>query len=152
MPRYAALIYEPKENEGAGTEAAWSQLMAEYTDFGDTAGAAGVIGGGEALQPTATADTPPAAQLVRTQCNKFSLADQTSCDACLGTWGSPRRAAPNMNYTRSSDATGIEKGAGYQKGPSRTPTPRSGARSHAGAMRTASSARPVLSARQVARV
>ena len=31
--------------------------MQEYIDFGATAGAAGVIGGGEALQPTPTATT-----------------------------------------------------------------------------------------------
>ena len=58
MPRYAALIYEPRTNEGTGTEADWAKVMAEYTDFGQTAGAAGVIsGGGEALQPTTTATT-----------------------------------------------------------------------------------------------
>ena len=57
MPRYAALIYEAKATEGTGTDEDWARVMAEYTDFGDTAGAAGVIGGGEALQPTATATT-----------------------------------------------------------------------------------------------
>ena len=57
MPRYAALIYEPASNEGTGTPADWAKTMAEYTDFGDTAGAAGVIGGGEALQASATATT-----------------------------------------------------------------------------------------------
>jgi len=57
MPRYAALIYEAKATEGTGTEEDWAKVMAEYTDFGQTAGAAGVIGGGEALQPTTTATT-----------------------------------------------------------------------------------------------
>lgn len=57
MPRYAALIYEPRTNEGTGTEEDWAKVMAEYSDFGETAGAAGVIGGGEALQATTTATT-----------------------------------------------------------------------------------------------
>ncbi|MCE9622676.1 MAG: YciI family protein [Actinomycetia bacterium] len=57
MPRYAALIYEARSNEGTGTPEDWAKTMAEYTDFGDTAGAAGVIGGGEALQPTSSATT-----------------------------------------------------------------------------------------------
>ena len=56
MPRYAALIYgaeptaEPDPQE-------WGIVMAEYMHFGETAGAAGVIGAGEALQPTTTATT-----------------------------------------------------------------------------------------------
>jgi hypothetical protein len=56
MPRYAALIYgaeptsEPSPDE-------WGAVMAEYIHFGETAGAAGVIGGGEALQDTKTATT-----------------------------------------------------------------------------------------------
>ena len=56
MPRYAALIYgveptaEPDPQE-------WGEVMAQYMHFGETAGAAGVIGGGEALQPTTTATT-----------------------------------------------------------------------------------------------
>lgn len=57
MPRYAALIYEPAANEGQGSPDDWAKIMAEYTAFGTEAGAAGVIGGGEALQPTATATT-----------------------------------------------------------------------------------------------
>ena len=57
MPRYAALIYGPTEMEGQGTPEQWAQVMSEYEAFGQTAGAAGVIGGGEALQPTATATT-----------------------------------------------------------------------------------------------
>ena len=57
MPRYAALIYEPAEGAGTGTEEDWATVMAEYTAFGETAGAAGVIGGGEALQPPNTATT-----------------------------------------------------------------------------------------------
>ena len=57
MPRYAALIYEPAETAGQGTEEDWAKIMAEYTEFGATAGAAGVVGGGEALQPPSTATT-----------------------------------------------------------------------------------------------
>ena len=57
MPRYAALIYgsPPDQNEGSPEE--WAQIMAEYNDFGATAGAAGVLAGGEALQDTTTATT-----------------------------------------------------------------------------------------------
>ncbi len=57
MPRYAALIYENRSNEGTGTPEDWAKVFAEYSDFGDTAGAAGVLGGGEALEPSTTATT-----------------------------------------------------------------------------------------------
>lgn len=57
MPRYAALIYEPAEGAGQGSEEDWALVMKEYNEFGANAGAAGVIGGGEALQPPATATT-----------------------------------------------------------------------------------------------
>jgi hypothetical protein len=57
MPRYAALIYEPADMAGQGTEEDFATVMAEYMAFGETAGAAGVIGGGEALQPPSTATT-----------------------------------------------------------------------------------------------
>jgi hypothetical protein len=56
MPRYAALIYgveDPNESDPK----VWSEIMAEYNHFGEVAGAAGVIGGGEALQTVATATT-----------------------------------------------------------------------------------------------
>ena len=59
MPRYAALIYGA-EADTDGSNASpelWQQIMSEYNDFGATAGAAGVLAGGEALQPTATATT-----------------------------------------------------------------------------------------------
>ena len=59
MPRYAALIYEPAETAGQGSEEDWALVMKEYNEFGANAGAAGVIGGGEALQPPATATTIP---------------------------------------------------------------------------------------------
>jgi hypothetical protein len=57
MPRYAALIYGDAATETSGTPEQWATIMDEYNDFGATAGAAGVLSGGEALQPTATATT-----------------------------------------------------------------------------------------------
>jgi hypothetical protein len=57
MPRYAALIYTPAETEGRATPEETEQVMAEYTEFGEKAGSAGVIAGGEALHDTNTATT-----------------------------------------------------------------------------------------------
>lgn len=57
MPRYAALIYGPEETDSSAPPEVWAAIMAEYNDFGATAGAAGVLVGGEALQDTATATT-----------------------------------------------------------------------------------------------
>ena len=57
MPTYAALIYGPAEDEGQGTQEDWAAVIAEYNEFGEKAGAAGVVAGGEALQDTATATT-----------------------------------------------------------------------------------------------
>ena len=57
MPKYAALIYGPAENQGQGTPEEFQQVMADYTEFGEHAGAAGVIAGGEALHDTDTATT-----------------------------------------------------------------------------------------------
>jgi hypothetical protein len=56
MPRYAALIYEAEPAAQQSAEE-WGAVMAQYMQFGETAGAAGVIGGGEALQPSTTATT-----------------------------------------------------------------------------------------------
>ncbi|MEP7047846.1 MAG: YciI family protein [Ilumatobacteraceae bacterium] len=58
MPRYAALIYgaEPA-GESANDSELWGQIMAEYMHFGEAGDAAGVLKGGEALQPTNTATT-----------------------------------------------------------------------------------------------
>ena len=56
MPRYAALIYGAEPTTEPNPEE-WGAVMAEYIHFGETAGAAGVIGGGEALQDTKTATT-----------------------------------------------------------------------------------------------
>lgn len=44
-------------------------MMVEYNDFGDTAGAAGVLGGGEALQDTST-DSPVTLAWPKTQFKK----------------------------------------------------------------------------------
>ncbi len=57
MPTYAALIYGPAEDEGQGTPEDWAAVIAEYNEFGEKAGAAGVMAGGEALQDTSTATT-----------------------------------------------------------------------------------------------
>ncbi|HEX9682872.1 MAG TPA: YciI family protein [Acidimicrobiales bacterium] len=58
MPTYAALIYDTAENEKREpSPEEWAAVMAEYNAFGEEAGAAGVIAGGEALQPTSTATT-----------------------------------------------------------------------------------------------
>lgn len=57
MPKYAALIYSPADTEGQGTPEEWAALFQEYQEFGEKAGAAGVIAGGEALEPTSTATT-----------------------------------------------------------------------------------------------
>lgn len=56
MPRYAALIYSAEPTTEPTAEE-YGPVMAAYMHFGEIAGAAGVIGGGEALQPTTTATT-----------------------------------------------------------------------------------------------
>jgi len=55
MPRYAALIYGTENGNVSPEE--WGTMMTEYNEFGDKAGAAGVMAGGEALQDTKTATT-----------------------------------------------------------------------------------------------
>ena len=58
MPRYAALIYgDEPTGESMNDTAKWDKVMAEYFHFGEEGGAAGVVAGGEALQPTSTATT-----------------------------------------------------------------------------------------------
>ena len=57
MPRYAALIYGPETTPETVSEAEWAATMKLYNDFGETAGAAGVLGGGEALESSANAVT-----------------------------------------------------------------------------------------------
>jgi hypothetical protein len=55
--RYLALIYSEEMDPATVDPAQMGQVMAEYNRFGRDAGAAGVLRGGEALQPTATATT-----------------------------------------------------------------------------------------------
>jgi hypothetical protein len=55
MPKYAALIYS--EEMGEPSEEVMAQVTAEYMEFGNNAGAAGVLAGGEALYDTSTATT-----------------------------------------------------------------------------------------------
>jgi hypothetical protein len=55
MPRYAALIYTAEGTEASPEE--WAQVMADYNEFGEKAGAAGVVLGGEALEDTKMATT-----------------------------------------------------------------------------------------------
>ena len=57
MPRYAALIYGAEDTDTTTSPDVWAAIMGEYNDFGANAGAAGVLGGGEALQDTTTATT-----------------------------------------------------------------------------------------------
>jgi len=57
MPEYLALIYGHEGNADAGVADFDPEEMAEYNEFGEAAGAAGVVVGGNALQPTSTATT-----------------------------------------------------------------------------------------------
>lgn len=57
MPEYLALIYEPAGQQATTPEDFQGDIMKEYMAFGEAAGAAGVIVGGDALQPTTTATT-----------------------------------------------------------------------------------------------
>ena len=56
MPRYAALIYGAETTQQP-SEQEMGQVAAEYVEFGEKAGVAGVILGGEALHDTNTATT-----------------------------------------------------------------------------------------------
>jgi hypothetical protein len=56
MPRFMALLFDTLEDAEADVSPEqWEGVMAAYNEFGAAAGAAGVIGGGEALQPPKTA-------------------------------------------------------------------------------------------------
>lgn len=56
MPKYAALIYSPAEDETREVAPeVTQQVTGEYMEFGESA--AGVLAGGEALHPTGTATT-----------------------------------------------------------------------------------------------
>jgi hypothetical protein len=56
MPRYAALLYEAEPTTEPSPDE-WNAVMAEHNAFSEAAAAAGVMGGGEALQPSSTATT-----------------------------------------------------------------------------------------------
>ena len=56
MPRFMAIILDDAgDAESDVSPEAWQAIMDDYNEFGAKAGAAGVIGGGEALQPPSTA-------------------------------------------------------------------------------------------------
>jgi hypothetical protein len=55
--RYLALIYSEEVDPATVSPADWAAVMAAYNQFGRDAGAAGVLLGGEALEPTSTATT-----------------------------------------------------------------------------------------------
>ena len=57
MPQYLALLYGPADQQGNNPEEFDPAEMAEYNEFGEAAGAAGVMAGGNALQSTDTATT-----------------------------------------------------------------------------------------------
>ncbi len=57
MPQYLALIYGPENSAEVSVADFDAAEMAEYNEFGEAAGAAGVMEGGNALQPTSTATT-----------------------------------------------------------------------------------------------
>ncbi len=56
MPRFMAIILgDAAAEEADSSPEVWQAIMDDYNEFGANAGAAGVIGGGEALQPPSTA-------------------------------------------------------------------------------------------------
>ncbi len=57
MPQYLALIYGPADQQAVAPEDYDGDVMADYMAFGEAAGAAGVVVGGNALQSTDTATT-----------------------------------------------------------------------------------------------
>ena len=58
MPQYLALIYGPADDQMSADPSTFDpEEMQQYAEFGEAAGAAGVIVNGEALQSTDTATT-----------------------------------------------------------------------------------------------
>lgn len=56
MPRFMAIIIDKAEDaESEVSPEQWQAIMDDYNEFGAKAGEAGVVGGGEALQPPKTA-------------------------------------------------------------------------------------------------
>ena len=57
MPQYLALIYGPADQQMDRPDDFTAEMNADYMAFGEAAGAAGVMVGGNALQSTDTATT-----------------------------------------------------------------------------------------------
>lgn len=57
MPKYAALIYGDESGMASATPEQMGQMMEEYNTYTESLMASGVMKGGDALQPTATATT-----------------------------------------------------------------------------------------------
>lgn len=57
MPQYLALIYGPVDQQMRREDGFNPTMMADYSEFGEAAGAAGVLAGGNALHHTETATT-----------------------------------------------------------------------------------------------
>ena len=57
MPQYLALIYGPADQQAVNPDDFGGDVMADYVEFGEAAGAAGVVVDGNALQSTDTATT-----------------------------------------------------------------------------------------------
>ncbi len=55
--RYLCMIYGDENGPEVPGESDWDTMMKLHNEFGQAAGAAGVVKGGEALQPTSTATT-----------------------------------------------------------------------------------------------
>ena len=55
--RYLCMIYSDEKAPEVPGESDWETLMKLHNAFGEAAGAAGVLRGGEALEPTSTATT-----------------------------------------------------------------------------------------------
>ena len=69
MPRYLALIYGDESQAGGMSEEDMGQMMKEYGEYTQTVQSAGVMAGGDALEPTSTATT------VRTRNGEISTTD-----------------------------------------------------------------------------
>ena len=63
--QYLALIYNTEGNDDVD----WETLIGQYRAFGEEAGAAGVLGGGNALEPVSTATS------LQVRNGKMSLVD-----------------------------------------------------------------------------
>jgi hypothetical protein len=120
--RYAALIYTDEKADAVPGTSDFETVMKEYMAFGEEAGGAGVIGGGEALQPTATATTVrvengqtlttdgPFAE-TKEQLGGFYLLDVPDLDAAIawaakipGAWHGRVEVRPVMDFSGDQPA------------------------------------------------